>query len=497
MSAHDFEAVIGLEVHCQLSTRSKIFCSCPASPPAGASVSSLPANQNVCEVCCGHPGALPVMNAEAVRLAVRAGLAVGSRIRQSSVFARKNYFYPDLPKGYQISQYESAICEGGVVEIEVDGARKAARLRRIHLEEDAGKSVHEFGVTLVNLNRAGVPLVEIVGEPDLRTPEEAGDYLRELHAIVTTLGITDGNMQEGNFRCDANVSIRRKGSSEFGTRVEIKNVNSFRFVEKAIAFEIQRQIAVLSAGKPVVQETRLYDPQKDQTFSMRTKEEAEDYRYFPDPDLLPIVVPQQWIEEERRAIPELPAQKRDRYRQDYLLPRQDARLLTSSSELTRFFESVMARFVSTLPIDGFAKTAANLIGGELSRLSHEAEKDLDSARVTPVHVARIVELLLGNQLSSTAAKKILHLAWSSGDPVDAIIAREGLVQQNDAGALAPLVSEVLSENPEAAEELRSGKEKVLGFLVGLVMKKSKGRANPALIQDLIRKALQATTKRES
>jgi aspartyl-tRNA(Asn)/glutamyl-tRNA(Gln) amidotransferase subunit B len=492
MSAHDFEAVIGLEVHCQLSTASKIFCSCPASPPPGHSISDLLANQNVCEVCCGHPGALPVMNGQAVRFAVRAGIAVGSRIRQSSTFERKNYFYPDLPKGYQISQYESAICEGGVIEIEVDGARRQARLRRIHLEEDAGKSVHEFGVTLVNLNRAGVPLIEIVGEPDLRTPEEAGGYLRELHAIVTTLGITDGNMQEGNFRCDANVSIRRKGSTEFGTRVEIKNVNSFRFVEKAIAFEIQRQIAVVSAGKPVIQETRLYDPQKDQTFSMRTKEQAEDYRYFPDPDLLPLVVPESWIEEERRAIPELPAQKRDRYRRDYQLPMQDARLLTSSSELTRFFEGVMTQ-TSSHPSKDFAKTAANLIGGELSRLGNESEVPLETARVRPDHVARLVELLLANQLSSTAAKKVLNIIWNTGEAVDAIVSREGLIQQNDAGALEPLVAAVLAENAAAAEELRSGKEKVLGFLVGLVMKKSKGRANPALIQDLIRKALQATT----
>jgi aspartyl-tRNA(Asn)/glutamyl-tRNA(Gln) amidotransferase subunit B len=494
MSVLDFEAVIGLEVHCQLATQSKIFCSCPASPPTGVSVSALPANQNLCEVCSGHPGALPVMNAQAVRFAVRAGLAVGSRIRQASTFERKNYFYPDLPKGYQISQYESAICEGGMIEIEVDGGRKQARLRRIHLEEDAGKSVHEFGVTLVNLNRAGVPLIEIVGEPDLRTPEEAGDYLRELHAIVTTLGITDGNMQEGNFRCDANVSIRRRGCSELGTRVEIKNVNSFRFVEKAIAFEIQRQIAVVSSGKALIQETRLYDPQKDQTFSMRTKEQAEDYRYFPDPDLLPLVVPESWIEEERRAIPELPVQKRDRYRRDYQLPVQDARLLTSSKELTKFFERVMAEAGPASSKDALAKISANLIGGELSRLSNESETPLESARVLPGHVARIVELLLANQLSSTAAKKALNVAWRSGDSIDAIVAREGLLQENDMSALEPLVAEVLVENASAAEELRAGKDKVLGFLVGLVMKKSKGRANPALIQDLIRKAVQATTE---
>ncbi|NDD92087.1 Asp-tRNA(Asn)/Glu-tRNA(Gln) amidotransferase subunit GatB, partial [bacterium] len=389
MSAPSYEAVIGLEVHCQLATRSKIFCACPSRPPEGTSVSELPVNQNICE----DPGALPVMNAEAVKLAVRAGVAVGSTIRHRSMFARKNYFYPDLPKGFQISQYESAICEGGGIEIESDGARKFARLRRIHLEEDAGKSVHEFGVTLVNLNRAGVPLIEIVGEPDLRSPEEAGDYLRELHAIVTTLGITDGNMQEGNFRCDANVSIRPVGDKSLGTRVEIKNVNSFRFVEKAIAFEIQRQIAVVSSGKPVAQETRLYDPQRDQTFSMRSKEEAEDYRYFPEPDLLPLEVPGDWIQAELSALPELPAQKRHRYQRDLSLSPQDSRLMTASKAISQYFESVLAKFPQPASV---AKVVSNLVAGEISRLANESGQELQSTRLTAVHVARVVELLSGN-----------------------------------------------------------------------------------------------------
>ncbi|MBU6375522.1 MAG: Asp-tRNA(Asn)/Glu-tRNA(Gln) amidotransferase subunit GatB [Bdellovibrionales bacterium] len=494
MTAPSFEAVIGLEVHCQLSTATKIFCSCPARPPEGVSVSEIPANRNICEVCCGHPGALPVMNSEAVKLAIRAGVAVGSTIRHKSLFSRKNYFYPDLPKGYQISQYETAICEGGGIYVESKGQRKLIRLRRIHLEEDAGKSVHEFGVTLVNLNRAGVPLVEIVGEPDLSSPEEAGDYLRELHAIVTCLGITDGNMQEGNFRCDANVSIRPAGTTELGTRVEIKNVNSFRFVEKALEFEIQRQIAVVSSGKQVVQETRLYDPQKDQTFPMRTKEEAEDYRYFPDPDLMPLIVAQEWIEFEKSHLPELPAQKRARYLRDFALSDQDARYMTAQNAVSQFFENVISQFSEPARV---AKMISNLISGEISRLSNESSKAIHESQLTPKHLAQVVELLSRGKLSSTAAKKVLNLAWTSGEAVDSIIQREGLTQENDASALEPLVAEILAQNTAAIEELRSGKEKVMGFLVGQVMRRSSGRGNPAIIQDLIRKQLGVKTKLES
>ncbi len=486
MSTGEYEAVIGLEVHCQLSTRTKIFCSCPASPDEGRSVFEQPINSSICEVCTAQPGALPVLNEQAVRFAIRAGLAVGSAIRSSSTFARKNYFYPDLPRGYQISQYDTAVCEGGRIEIESAEGRRAIRLRRIHLEEDAGKSVHEFGMTLVNLNRAGVPLIEIVGEPDLRTPLEAGDYLRELHAIVTSIGITDGNMQEGNFRCDANVSIRRQGSAEYGTRVEIKNVNSFRFVEKALAFEIQRQIAVVSAGGQVRQETRLYDPQKDQTFAMRAKEEAEDYRYFPDPDLPPVCVPASWIEQEKSRLPELPSQKRDRYAADLGLSARDARLMTASAEMSTFFEAALALVPDARAA---ARTIANLLAGEISRLANETDQKISSSRLTPEGVARLGELLLSDQLSSTAAKKVASIAWNAGDSIDEIIAREGLLQENDEAVLRPLVCEVLDANPSAVAELLQGKDKVLGFLVGQVMRHSRGSGNPSVIQQMIRSLL--------
>jgi len=472
----EFETVIGLEVHCQLATRTKIFCACPARTPAGVSVSELEPNSRVCPVCVGHPGTLPVLNKKAVEYAVLTGLAVGATIRERSILARKNYFYPDLPKGYQLTQYDQPICEGGSLGV---------RIKRIHLEEDAGKSAHEFGSSLVNLNRAGVPLIEIVTEPDLRTPEEAGDYLRELHALVVALGVTDGNLQEGNFRCDANVSIRPRGAEKLGTRVEIKNVNSFRFVEKALHFEISRQIAVIQSGRAVVQETRLYDSHKDQTHSMRSKEEAEDYRYFPDPDLLPLVIDRSEIDRIRASLPELPQQKRERWQRTLGVGAVDARTIANDAELCRGFEEALAAGLG--PAE--AQIASHLLTGEISRRRQEmGEGALGKLRAGAL--AELSRALAANSLSSTAGKKVLGIVWSTGDTVSQVMEREGLRQVSGASELGPIVDAVMNENPQAVAELRSGKEKVIGFLVGQMMKRSGGKANPEVLRELLRSRIQ-------
>jgi aspartyl-tRNA(Asn)/glutamyl-tRNA(Gln) amidotransferase subunit B len=470
-----YEAVIGLEVHCQLATRSKIFCACPANPPHGVSVSEVAPNSAICPVCTGHPGTLPVLNRKAVEFAVRAGLAVGAKIKNQSLMARKNYFYPDLPRGYQLSQHDQPICEQGLLSIE---SGKSVRIRRIHLEEDAGKSAHEFGVTLVNLNRAGVPLIEIVTEPDLSSPGEAGEFLRELHALVVALGITHGNLQEGNFRCDANVSVRPRGATRLGTRVEIKNVNSFRFIEKALHFEIARQIAVVESGKEVKQETRLYDSGRDQTLPMRSKEEAEDYRYFTDPDLLPVSVSRADIEKIQSQLPELPAQKRQRWERELGLSRADAQRIVLDANLRGLFEAALSEMTGSVP-----SIVARLLVGEVSRL--EGIKEL-SAR----HLADLGRALEAGQLSSTAAKKILGLAWEEGGEVAVLIEREGLKQVSGAAALAPIVEAVLAENPQALAELKAGKEKVAGFLVGQMMKRSGGKANPEVLKQLLKSRIQ-------
>ncbi len=479
MSA-EFEAVIGLEVHCQLATDSKIFCSCPARPPGGVSVSELPPNANTCPVCAGHPGALPVLNRKAVDHALRAGLALGCQINRTHVFARKNYFYPDLPKGYQISQYDRPLCEDGRLAIQAGDQSREIRIQRIHMEEDAGKSVHSAQSTAVNLNRAGVPLIEIVSHPDLRTAEEAGTYLRALHGIVTWLGISDGNMQEGNFRCDANVSVRPKGSPVLGTRAEVKNVNSFRFVEKAIEHEISRQTAILRSGGKVLQETRGYDPDRDVTVSLRSKEEAQDYRYFPEPDLLPVELSEAWIEEVRRALPELPAQRRARYVAELGLSPYDAGVLTSSAGLVEFFERTVALGASAKPV-------ANFLTGEVARRLNDEGIEIGQSRLTPTHLAELVMLVQAGQVSSTGAKQALGVAWQTGHAMATIVDREGLRQVSDLGELERWVDEVWAANPGQAAELRSGKDKLLGFFTGQVMKKSGGKANPALIQELIRK----------
>jgi aspartyl-tRNA(Asn)/glutamyl-tRNA(Gln) amidotransferase subunit B len=483
----EFETVIGLEVHVQLSTESKVFSPARSRLEEGKSVADEAVNANTNPVCAGHPGTLPALNAKAVEYAIKAGLATNCKINLKSVFARKHYFYPDLPKGYQISQFDLPLCQHGHLDIELgkEGeVTKRVGITRIHMEEDAGKNVHLSGFSLVNLNRAGVPLIEVVSEPDMRTPEEAGAYLRKLYSIVTCLGVCDGNLQEGNFRCDANVSIRPKGATGFGTRAEIKNVNSFRFVEKAIEFEVERQRQVILSGDKVVQETRLYDSQKNQTFSMRSKEEAEDYRYFPDPDLPPLVIEQSQVDALRAALPELPDQKRDRYVKDFGLSRYDAGVLTSVSSLSRFFEDAVSGSGTAL-----AKGLANLLTGEAARLINEAGIEIGASKFLPAHFSDLARFVADKTISVTAAKQIIGILFAEGGAVGAIIDREGLKQVSDLSALEPVIDQILAANPKQLEEFRSGKDKLLGFFVGQAMKATQGKANPGLLQELVLKKL--------
>lgn len=479
----EYEVIIGLEVHVQLATESKVFSSARSRLATGTSVADEAVNQNTNEVCSAQPGSLPVLNERAIEFAVKAGLATGCRINERSVFSRKHYFYPDLPKGYQISQYDLPICEHGFLNIELGDTQKRIGITRIHMEEDAGKLVHLSGFSLVNLNRAGVPLIEVVSEPDMRSSAEAGAYLRKLYAIVTALGVCDGNLQEGNFRCDANVSIRPKGQEKFGTRTETKNVNSFRFVEKAIEFEIARQKEVLESGGRVIQETRLYDSVKDQTFSMRSKEEAQDYRYFPDPDLPPLVLDPSYIENIRKSLPELPDQKRDRYVASFGLSKYDAEVLTGSSALSAYFEEALAFNNKN------AKALANLITGELARLLNDSEKEISAVLLRPKHVADLARCLQEQIISMSAAKQILSVIFASGGEVEALIESLGLRQVSDLSALDPVIDEVIAKNPKQVEEFRSGKDKLLGFFVGQVMKATGGKANPGLLQEQVLKKL--------
>ncbi|MBN21392.1 MAG: Asp-tRNA(Asn)/Glu-tRNA(Gln) amidotransferase GatCAB subunit B [Bdellovibrionaceae bacterium] len=477
-----WEMVIGLEVHAQLSTASKAFSTAKARLSDGESVAEERVNFNTNMICAGHPGTLPSLNKKAVELAIRAGLSTGCDIRLKSVFARKNYFYPDLPKGYQISQFDMPLCENGAINIELsDGKTKRIEIERIHMEEDAGKNVHMSGFSLVNLNRAGVPLIEIVSRPDMRSAEEAGAYLRELHSIVTAIDVCDGNMQEGNFRCDANVSVRKKGDSQLGTRTEIKNVNSFRFVEKAIEYEAARQVALIESGGKVVQETRLYDSAKNVTQPMRSKEEAHDYRYFPDPDLLPLVIEQSQIDAIQASLPELPREKKIRYQNEFGLSSYDAMVLTQSQDLSQIFESTLA----ILTVKKGAKTLSNFLSGEISRLMNEKDQKLSESKINSTHLARLVEVVSENVISSTGAKKVLSVIWETGQSVDEVIESEGLKQVSDMSALEPLVEEVLANNPNQVQQFRDGKEKLLGFFVGQVMKVSQGKANPERLKELL------------
>ena len=472
-----WETVIGLEIHVQLATESKIFSAAPTA--YGASPNS---QANVVDL--GFPGVLPVLNAEAVRLAVTFGLAVGARISERSVFARKNYFYPDLPKGYQISQYELPIVEGGTVQITDDaGEPKTIQLTRAHLEEDAGKSVHDqfADYSGIDLNRAGTPLIEIVSEPDLRSPGEAARYMRRVHELVRYLGVSDGNMQEGSFRCDANVSLRPMGSDTLGTRTEIKNLNSFRFIERAIIYEAERQADVLESGGSVVQETRLYDADADETRPMRSKEEANDYRYFPDPDLLPVVIDAAYVEEIRAQLPELPDARRQRYADDLGLKPDEADSLSSQRALGDYFEAVAAH--------GDARLAANWMLGEVTAAMNRDNVAIEASPVAPDALAALLARVRDNTLSGSAAKQVFEVMWRDGGEPDNIIDTLGLRQITDTDALLALVDQVIAECPEQVEQFRDGKEKVLGFLVGQVMKASRGKADPGQVNSLLRERL--------
>jgi aspartyl-tRNA(Asn)/glutamyl-tRNA(Gln) amidotransferase subunit B len=473
-----WEIVIGLEAHVQLSTRSKMFSGAPtafgASPNTQASAIDL-----------ALPGVLPVANRGAVERAIRLGLAVGGAVHPRSIFARKNYFYPDLPKGYQISQYEQPIVTGGHLDIVMDGTEKRVRLIRAHLEEDAGKSLHEdfHGMTGIDLNRAGTPLLEIVSEPDLRSAEEAVAYAKALHALVRWIDICDGNLQEGSFRCDANVSVRRSGEAVLGTRCEIKNLNSFRFLERAILFEARRQIEALEDGGRIVQQTRLYDPDRDETRPMRSKEEAHDYRYFPDPDLLPLEVSPAWIEDVQRALPELPQTRRARLVQAYGLPAYDASVLTASREVADYFEAL----VRELP--QHAKLCANWVMGELAGRLNREGLDIAASPVSSASLAGLLKRVADGTVSGKLAKEVFEAMWSGAGGADAIIEARGLKQITDSAALEAVVDAVLNANPAQAAEYRAGKDKAFNYLVGQAMKASRGQANPTQLSDMLRKKL--------
>ncbi|MEZ5446270.1 MAG: Asp-tRNA(Asn)/Glu-tRNA(Gln) amidotransferase subunit GatB [Gammaproteobacteria bacterium] len=474
-----WEPVIGLEIHAQLRTKSKIFSG------ASTAFGSEP-NTQACIIDLGMPGVLPVLNKEAVRMAIAFGLAIGARVASQSIFARKNYFYPDLPKGYQISQYETPIVGKGSVRILMDdGAVKEIGVTRAHLEEDAGKSLHEdfHGMSGIDLNRAGTPLLEIVSEPDMRSAKEAVAYMKTIHALVRYLGICDGNMQEGSFRCDANVSVRRRGEPKFGTRCEIKNINSFRFVERAINYEIERQIDVIEGGGRIDQETRLYDPDRNETRTMRSKEEANDYRYFPDPDLLPIVVDDAFVTAVRDSLPELPEAKRERFMAQYVLSAYDAGVLTASRELADYYESTVAA------ANGEGKLAANWVMGDLAAFLNKEGREITDSTVSPAMLGSLVNRIVDRTISGTIAKKIFELMWNGeGDP-DAVIARHGLKQVTDTGTIDKAIAEVMAENPQQLEQYRSGKDKLFGFFVGQVMKKMQGKASPEQVNALLKDKL--------
>ena len=474
-----WETVIGLEIHAQLATRSKIFSGSPTAYGA-------PPNTQADLVDLGYPGVLPVLNAEAVRMVVKLGLAINAGIAPLSVFARKNYFYPDLPKGYQISQYELPIVARGSLDIVLeDGEARRIGITRAHLEEDAGKSLHEGlpGMTGIDLNRAGTPLVEIVSEPEMRSAKEAVAYMKKIHTLVRYLEICDGNMQEGSFRCDANVSVRPAGTEKFGTRAEIKNLNSFRFVERAINFEVARQIELLESGRPVVQETRLYDPDKGETRSMRSKEEANDYRYFPDPDLLPVKVDAALIDSVRATLPELPDQKAARFSTQYGLSPYDAGVLTGSRELAEYYEEVL-RTAAADP-----KLAANWVMGDLAAALNKEGLEVSSGKIPAARLGELLRRIQDATISGKIAKEVFELMWSQGLSADAVIESKGLRQITDSAAIERAIEEVMAKNPAQLAEFRAGKDKLFGFFVGQVMKATGGKANPAQLNELLREKL--------
>ena len=479
-----WEIVIGIETHAQLRTESKIFSG--ASTAFGAAP-----NTQACAVDIALPGVLPVLNRAAVELAIRFGLAVGGPdvISRRSVFARKNYFYPDLPKGYQISQYELPVVTGGSIRIRTASGAKTVRLTRAHLEEDAGKSLHEDfrGMSGIDLNRAGTPLLEIVSEPDLRGAKEAVAYARALHALVRWIGICDGNMQEGSFRCDANVSVRRAGDAKLGTRSEIKNLNSFRFMEQAIEFEARRQIELIEEGGTVVQETRLFDPDRNETRSMRSKEDAQDYRYFPDPDLLPLVISELDIERVKAGMPELPEATRNRYVTELKLPEYDADLLTENIDKARYFESSLGAAMAIVPIP--AKLAANWVNGEISAELNSGNLEFSNIPLSAAQAGKLYARIQDGTISQKSAKDVLVDAWTTGDDPDDIIQKKGLKQISDAGAIEKIVDGVLAANAKQVEDYRAGKDKAFNSLVGQVMKRTQGKANPAQVNEILRRKL--------
>ncbi len=475
----EWETVIGLEIHAQLATVSKIFS---ASSTAYGAAPNTQANL----VDLGYPGVLPVLNGDVVRMAVCFGLAIGAKIAPRSIFARKNYFYPDLPKGYQISQYERPIVEGGQLDILLDdGTRKQIGITRAHLEEDAGKSLHEdfHGLSGIDLNRAGTPLLEIVSEPDMRSAREAVAYMKKLHTLVQYLGVCDGNMQEGSFRCDANISVRPLGHAEFGTRAEIKNLNSFRFVERAINYEVQRQIDLIEGGGAVVQETRLYDSDKGETRPMRSKEEANDYRYFPDPDLLPLAIDETLIESVRSAMPELPDEKAARFGRDHGLSEYDAGVLTASRDLADYYETVVEK------LGGEPKLAANWVMGDLSGALNRDNLQVSESRISADGLAALLARIGDETISGKIAKEVFEAMWDEGRSADEIIEARGLKQITDSAAIERVIDEVMAANPKQLEQFRSGKEKLFGFFVGQVMKATQGKANPGQVNETLKRKL--------
>ncbi len=472
----EYEAVIGLEIHVQMDTTTKLFCSCRVQ------FGDEP-NTNVCPVCLGMPGSLPVLNRKAVEYAIRAALALNCEVHRESIFARKNYFYPDLPKGYQISQYEKPIATNGWLEFDMpDGSKRRVRIRRLHMEEDAGKNIHEGSKSYVDLNRAGTPLMEIVTEPDLRTPEEARLFLENLRNIMRYTGVSKADMEKGQLRCDINVSIRPKGSQELGTRTEIKNVNSFRFVQKALEYEIERQIRVVSEGGKIEQETRTFDPASGKTYTMRTKEEAEDYRYFPDPDLQPLLLEDSWIEEIRSSMPELPHQRLKRLLSQYGISEYEAKIFVQNKELGDFFEFAVKHYNEP-------KLIANWLLNDLLGLLNERQVSIEDSPVSPEGLAQLVRLIKEGVISTKIGKEVIKEMVQTGKSANQIVEERGLKQISDEGAIKGIIEQVISQFPQEVERYRAGEEKLLGFFVGQVMKATKGKANPKLVNQLLREAL--------